>query len=137
MRVVACLYREFGVPQPWYFPVLPSYWREVFNFGSDKKASASNDALIAKGSGSGVRFRMGEEADADDNASTTVSLLGASGGPSKARSQQQQRGWMASVSRWLPFASTVVSPTDRVHNGVPADASYFEEPDHSLRAKVG
>ena len=57
-QVLPTWLREFGVPRPWYFPVTPSYWREVFNLpAAAKKGEFATSASSFHADGAGAKPR--------------------------------------------------------------------------------
>jgi ABC-type lipoprotein export system ATPase subunit len=104
-NVLPASIREFGVPRPWLFPFMASYWREVFNLpapaGAVPPAAAVRSSPSPSG-GAGILARV----------FGSRSPAAASGGAAAAGGHG--------------------SPLERVAR---VDASYLEEPDANLRAK--
>jgi hypothetical protein len=54
-QVMPTWIRDFGIPRPWYFPVTPSYWREVFGVPAPRAPKHSDGAPLVDQLEEGIR----------------------------------------------------------------------------------
>jgi ATP-binding cassette, subfamily A (ABC1), member 3 len=114
--------REYGVPRPWYFLVLPSFWREMCGCGGASAAASSSFSSSAAATG---------DAAPTPSASSSINNEGGHA-PSKSSSSSS-----SSASRFLS-AFTRRRAGDGLDSKPRAaiDPSFLELPDSALRAKA-